>query len=106
MRKLRTAISCFIFAILFLSVDFILAQTSSNYVISHRSLSVEDGLASREVLCGLQDAGGFIWLATRNGLNRYDGKNFKLFTESNGMQERKVMDGDNNVVYSQRVIKQ
>ena len=26
-----------------------------------------------------QDNDGFIWVSTRNGLNRYDGYNFKVF---------------------------
>lgn len=62
------------------------------YLVSVKSLSVEDGMASREVICGLQDKLGFIWFATRNGLNRYDGKKFMLYTEKNGMRSRKVVD--------------
>lgn len=49
-------------------------------------------MASREVFSGINDSRGFIWFGTRNGLNRFDGKNFKLFTEKNGMRGRKVID--------------
>ncbi len=80
-----------------------LAQTdSSEYIITKKLLSVEDGLASREVLCGMQDSKGFIWFGTRNGLNRFDGKNFLLFTkQKQSMRANKVMklveDGNQNI---------
>jgi hypothetical protein len=55
-------------------------------------LSVEDGLASHEVFCGLQDRSGFMWFGTRNGVNRYDGKNYLLFThQRNRLQDNKVV---------------
>jgi class 3 adenylate cyclase len=64
----------------------------NNYIVTARQFSVEDGLASREVLCGLQDEHGFIWFGTRNGLNRYDGENFLLFTQQhNHMQDSKIL---------------
>jgi two-component sensor histidine kinase/ligand-binding sensor domain-containing protein len=84
-----------LFSLILLSNFFSLvfyAQENSKFIISHRTFSVEDGLASREVVEGLQDARGFVWLATRNGLNYYDGKNFRLFTERNGMQTRRVVE--------------
>ncbi len=62
------------------------------YTISKRFLSIEDGLASHEVFCGLQDKAGFLWFGTRNGLNRYDGKNCLLFTrQRNNLQDNKVV---------------
>lgn len=82
-----------LFVFLNLVQPILFAQQSSNeYIISKRLLSVEEGLASREVLCGLQDKYGFNWFGTRNGLNRYDGKNFLLFSRlRNGMQGNKVL---------------
>ncbi|MEO6915185.1 MAG: two-component regulator propeller domain-containing protein, partial [Chitinophagaceae bacterium] len=68
-------------------------------ITSKRTLSVEDGLASREVFCAIQDDQGFMWFGTRNGLNRYDGKKTKLFTkERNGLAENKIIQlaKDNN----------
>ncbi len=59
--------------------------------MTKRLLSVEDGLASREVFCGLQDRYGFNWFGTRNGLNRYNGKKMLLFTrQHNGLQQNRV----------------
>jgi two-component sensor histidine kinase/ligand-binding sensor domain-containing protein len=67
-------------------------NTNSGYTISKRFLSIEDGLASHEVFCGLQDTAGFMWFGTRNGLNRYDGATCLLFTrQRNNLQENKVV---------------
>ncbi len=56
------------------------AQHEGNYIIQKRLLSVEDGLASRDVLCAAQDAQGFMWFATSKGLQRYDGYHFTDFS--------------------------
>lgn len=40
---------------------------------------VEDGLSHNTVISSLQDKKGFLWFGTKNGLNRFDGYNFKLF---------------------------
>src|SRR5258706_14551437 len=65
---------------------------NGEYIISKRFLSIEDGLASHEVFCGIPDKAGFLWFGTRNGLNRYDGKNCLLFThQPNNLQDNKVV---------------
>lgn len=38
-----------------------------------------DGLSDNRVTCFLRDSKGFMWIGTRNGLNRFDGKNFKIY---------------------------
>jgi len=42
-------------------------------------LTIEDGLSSNIVTCILQDQYGFIWIGTKDGLNRYDGKSIKVY---------------------------
>ena len=81
----------FVFLILFGLPAYSL-HDSTKYLIHKKNYSVEDGMASREVFSGINDSRGFIWFGTRNGLNRFDGKNFKLFTEKNGMRGRKVIE--------------
>ncbi len=42
-------------------------------------ISVEQGLSQSTVNCILQDSLGFLWFGTPDGLNRYDGYNFKVY---------------------------
>lgn len=87
MFNFKKVISVFVFSLWLYSVK---AQNFQNIVSKHL-YTVEDGLASREVFCGVQDNDGFMWFGTRNGLNRYDGKNFKLFTKQNsGLAENRI----------------
>ncbi|MEZ4386757.1 MAG: two-component regulator propeller domain-containing protein [Candidatus Krumholzibacteriia bacterium] len=44
-----------------------------------RHLSIEDGLSQSSVHCLLQDHAGFIWLGTQDGLNRFDGREFRVW---------------------------
>ncbi|MCB0256255.1 MAG: hypothetical protein KDI55_21250, partial [Anaerolineae bacterium] len=40
----------------------------------------EDGLSDSTALAIAQDDQGFMWLGTQNGLNRYDGRDFVVYT--------------------------
>ena len=61
-------------------------DANADFVVSHRLITVEQGIASRDVKDAVMDTRGFMWLATNMGLNRYDGNNFLLFTkEKNGL---------------------
>jgi signal transduction histidine kinase/DNA-binding response OmpR family regulator/ligand-binding sensor domain-containing protein len=46
----------------------------------YESISTAQGLSQGMIFDLLQDKEGFIWVATKNGLNRYDGYSFKVFT--------------------------
>jgi signal transduction histidine kinase/DNA-binding response OmpR family regulator/ligand-binding sensor domain-containing protein len=61
---------------LFLNRNFVFGQTGSGY----QAISTEQGLSQGLIYDMIQDREGFIWIATKGGLNRYDGYNFKIFT--------------------------
>ena len=47
-------------------------------------LSTAEGLSRSHVTCISQDEQGFMWVGTSNGLNRYDGYEFKIYTYHTG----------------------
>jgi len=54
------------------------------FAIVFQSINVDDGLPQSSVNDILQDKTGFIWVATNDGLARYDGINFKNFRSGSG----------------------
>jgi len=71
-----------------------IALTQNDYHVTH--LTVEDGLPSRKAINGFMDSKGYMWIATSNGLSRYDGKGFKNFlpraSDSNIIHSNNVRD--------------
>lgn len=66
---------------LFLILLFPLTCVAQTY----RYIGVEDGLSNRRVYCIQKDKTGYMWFLTHEGIDRYNGKDFKRY---------KLMDGD------------
>ena len=68
---------------------FVLSWTivSSQSTIQFNHYTVEQGLSDNFVIDIAQDDNGFIWLATTNGLNRFDGVQFKNFFRTGSGQQ-------------------
>lgn len=64
------------FVILLLSAYTGMTQPVDRYF---RNISVDKGLSQSTVFAVAQDTLGFMWLGTQDGLNRYDGKGFKIY---------------------------
>ena len=81
LARLRAALA---FSFLLLAV--VARADQPPMVFTH--LSAAQGLSQTTVNAILQDTQGFIWLATENGLNRYDGNQIKRY-----YRERNKIDG-------------
>ncbi|MCD4737374.1 MAG: response regulator [Bacteroidales bacterium] len=53
---------------------------SSDFKLKFEQIDIRQGLSSNAVYCILQDRKGFIWFGTEDGLNKYDGYKFTVFT--------------------------
>ncbi len=60
------------------------AVAQENLLFTFKHYSPASGLASNQVNAVLQDEQGYLWIATTDGLQRYDGVRFKTFTHVPG----------------------
>ena len=57
------------------------------------SLGINNGLSQGFITALLQDSQGFLWIGTKNGLNRYDGHEIKVFAPV-PLKEHNTLSGD------------
>ena len=56
-----------------------------------QNFTVENGLSQSQILALFQDDNGELWIGTnQGGLNRYDGRTFKVFNKDNGLIDNLV----------------
>lgn len=55
------------------------SQTMEPISVEFRKLTMHDGLSNNWVNKVIEDSQGFIWISTRNGLNKYDGYDFSVY---------------------------
>jgi signal transduction histidine kinase/ligand-binding sensor domain-containing protein len=70
---------CFIPALILLFTTFSTWVFSQKNQYTFKHLSTADGLSNANVNAILQDETGFMWFATNEGLNRYDGYEFRVY---------------------------
>lgn len=65
---------------------FLILSLASSFVFNEelifKNFNSADGLSQHDVNCIIQDKDGFMWFGTNDGLNKYDGYNFKIFRPS------------------------
>ena len=77
----------------FLGLSFPSFAAPANYDenLKFKHITAADGLSQSYVFDIIQDEDGFIWLATQDGLNKYDGAKFKFY-RSNILDEHSLAD--------------
>ncbi|MCL1093125.1 EAL domain-containing protein [Shewanella kaireitica] len=68
--------------VLFLLASFVPIQPSLAFTLNSVSLGVPEGLSQSNVTSIVEDADGYVWVGTVNGLNRYDGNEFRHYFPS------------------------
>ena len=54
-------------------------EVDAQEIFRFERMGSEDGLSQNTAFSILFDSKGFMWIGTMNGLNRYDGYEFKIF---------------------------
>ena len=80
-----------LFTLLLISPLFCFSQNQS---LKFEHFGTREGLSQINVNCIIQDSRGFMWIGSRNGLNRYDG--YKFITFRNNSQDAASL--SNNMV--------
>ena len=72
--------SASVYRFLFFILFFLISQIGfAQYQSRYERLTSSSGLSQNTVVKIIQDKNGFLWFATADGLNRYDGYSFKVF---------------------------
>ena len=67
-----------------------LISTVQSQYLPFRTYSIELGLSESVAHTLVQDDRGYIWVGTGFGLNRFDGRSFKQFYESDGLPNNRI----------------
>jgi len=97
----KSTIFLFMFICLFSYDAFAIKDNNINF----QNLTIDDELSQSLVEYIYQDSNGYIWIATNDGLNRYNGNEFKVYKNikndetslSNNMVSSIVEDDDKNL---------
>ena len=75
---------------------FLIAKVSAQPILHFDKITQKEGLSNTSVFDVYQDRKGFIWLATDDGLNRYDGYEFIVYrtdeSDANSISSNRVFD--------------
>ena len=88
----------------FLYTTLLSAQNASGF--QFRKYQVNEGLSENTVASIIQDKKGFLWLGTKDGLNKFDGINFTIYRNQEGNEKslgnnfiKSIVEGKNNELY-------
>ncbi len=66
----------------FILLNILIPIKSSAEILSNvgfENISIDEGLSNEHVTSIFQDSKGYIWIGTKDGLNRYDGERIKIY---------------------------
>jgi len=76
----RTAFQLLVWILLIIgALGSLPGSAVANETFRFRCLQIEDGLSQSSIYHCFQDSRGFLWFCTEDGLNRYDGYEFRVY---------------------------
>lgn len=89
------------------NIFIVLGLLFSWIVLAHpyqiQKIDIRDGLSNNQVVSITQDQKGFMWFATESGLNRFDGKNLKIY-QKNKLSNTSISSNELNKVLADPVM--
>lgn len=77
--KIRLSFCFQLLLLIFISLQSAFAASISRDNVRFRTYGINEGLSQATVRAIAQDRTGLMWFGTQDGLNRFDGYNFKIF---------------------------
>lgn len=68
----------FVLIMIFCGINLDLAYAYND--MSFKNITIEDGLSQSSINTLYQDTNGYMWIGTNDGLNRYNGYDFKVYS--------------------------
>jgi two-component sensor histidine kinase len=84
----------FLLLLYFFNLSVVFAQTKQSGIVSssytYKHFIIADGLPQIQITALFCDSNGFVWVGTKFGVARWNGKQFKVFTPKEGAAGRQV----------------
>lgn len=80
------------FFISFIILSLFISSQCYGQSYQYKNYTVDDGLPSSEVFHVMQDSKGYIWIATNQGVSRYNGYEFQNFDIQDGLPENTILE--------------
>jgi ligand-binding sensor domain-containing protein/signal transduction histidine kinase len=79
LQSFKSGQMVFYLLLVLISHGFLSTLIAQNYNLSFKRISIDQGLSQSSIEDIYQDDKGFLWFGTQDGLNRYDGYEFRVF---------------------------
>lgn len=90
-----------IFIILFTFADTVYADQYHTSSVNFKRIEISDGLSQGTVQDIVQDSDGYMWFATEDGLNKYDGIDFEFYRYSE--DPKRLLNLINNIIDTSKI---
>jgi ligand-binding sensor domain-containing protein len=74
----------------FVGILFLISSVVSSQTLPCKNITINDGLPSNNIKCIFKDSRGVLWIGTEDGLCSYNGKEYKIYNEENGLKSNNV----------------
>ena len=80
---MKTKRDHYFFTLLWLLLGTVFTPGYGQYQLAFNKINQTNGLSNDRVISIVKEKNGFVWIGTKNGLNRYDGNKIKIYNKQN-----------------------